>query len=121
MSSQAQHSIKVTIPGGSPDLTFEASHQLIDELNLVSGTIASRDTEKGSSPGSKGDPVTLGTIILAAITAGVAKQVAGVLVSYIKRNPKYVIEIGQIKLTKDYATENDVNAINAIAAELGRK
>jgi hypothetical protein len=120
VNSEARRSIKLTVPGGSPDLTFEASHQLIDELNSVAGPIASKHAEKGSS-GSKGDPVTLGTIILAAISAGVAKQVAGVLISYIKRNPKYVIEIGQIKITKDYATAKDVNAINAIAGELGRK
>jgi hypothetical protein len=120
MDTESGHILSLTIPNGSPDLVFDASQELIRELNLVAGPVASRKTDKGAA-GSRGDPVTLGTIVLAAISAGVAKQIAQVLVAYIKRNSKYVVQVGTVKITKDYASTKDIDAINLIAQELSRK
>jgi hypothetical protein len=120
MDTDEGHIVNLTISNGSPDLVFEVSQELIRELNLVAGPVASRKAEKGGA-GSKGDPVTMGTIILAAISAGVAKQIAQVLVAYIKRNSKLVVKVGTVTITKDYASAKEVEAINALAEKLSRK
>jgi hypothetical protein len=119
MDTDQGHIVSLTVPNGSPDLVFDASQELIKELNLVAGPVASRKAEKGGT-GSRGVPLTLGTIILASISAGVAKQIARVIVAYIQRNPKYVIQVGTVKITKEFASSKDVEAINAIAQELNR-
>jgi len=120
MNTDDRNIVSLTIPNGSPDLVFDASQELIKEVNLVAGPVASRKTEKGGA-GSRGDPLTLGAIVLAAISAGVAKQIAQVLVAYINRNPKYVVQVGAVKITKEFASSKDVEAINMIAHELSRK
>jgi len=112
--------VKVSAPGAPPDLVFNATQQLISEINRELGPVASRAAEKGE-PGDKGDAVTLGTIVLALISAGITKQIAQVLISYVKRNPRYVVQIGKIKITKDHASANDVSLINSLVLELTPK
>jgi hypothetical protein len=117
MVADSERILTLSIPGGSPDLVFEASQQLIKELNSVQGRVASRKEEK-SGAGTKGDPVTLGVIVLALISAGITKQIADVLIEYIKRNPKVVIKVGTVELTADYASTKKMEALNSIAQQL---
>jgi hypothetical protein len=120
MVADSEPMITLTIPGASPDLVLDASQRLIEELNTIQGRIASRKAQK-NDPGSKGgDWVLVGQIVLAAISAGVAKQIAQVLIAYIKRNPKYSVQVGTIKITKDYASASEVEVINSIAEQLSR-
>jgi hypothetical protein len=114
------HIVTLSIPNASADLTFEATQQLITELNLVAGPVASRGTEK-PSPGSRGDPVTIGQIVLSFISGGALRQVAQALVAYAKRNPKYIVQVGDLKITKDYASTKEVEAINVLVEQLSRK
>jgi hypothetical protein len=120
MHSDGDSVIQVSAPGAPPDLVFNATQQLISEINREAGPVASRAPEKGE-PGAKGDPITLGTIVLALISAGITKQIAQVLISYVKRNPRYVVQIGKIKITKDHASTNDVSLINSLVLELTPK
>jgi hypothetical protein len=117
MVADSERIVTLTIPGGSSDLVFEATQQLIRELNSVQGRVASRKEEK-SGAGTKGDPVTLGVIVLALISAGITKQIADVLIEYIKRNPKVVIKVGTVELTADYASAKKLEALNSIAQQL---
>jgi hypothetical protein len=117
MVGDSERILTLSIPGGSPDLVFEASQQLIKELNSVQGRVASRKQEE-SGTGTKGDPVTLGVIVLALISAGITKQIADVLAEYIKRNPKVVIKVGTVELTADYASTKKIEALNSIAQQL---
>jgi len=112
--------IEVSAPGASSDLVADVTQRLMTELNRELGPVASRVAEK-AAPGAKGDPVTLGAIVLALISAGVTKQIAQILVQYIKRNPRYVIQVGKIKITKDHASKDDVALINSLVQELNAK
>jgi hypothetical protein len=119
MSSHAQVSIELSVPDASADLTFNAAQGLINELNRELGQVAQRKSQDAAG-GTRGDLVTVGQIALALISAGITKQIAQVLISYIKRNPRYTIQIGKIKLTKDFVSTKDVAAMNALVEELKR-
>jgi hypothetical protein len=112
--------IEVSAPGAPSDLVFNVTQQLVTELNRELGPVASRVTEK-AAPGAKGDMVSLGQIALALISAGITQQIAQILIQYIKRNPRYVIQVGKIKITKDHASKNDVALINSLVQELNAK
>jgi hypothetical protein len=110
--------ITLSIPLASPDLVLEKSQELINELNSVQGRVAPR-MEGKSGTGTKGDPVTLGAIALALISAGITKQIANVLIEFIKRNPKLIIKVGTVELTADYASTKRLEALNSIVQQLG--
>ncbi len=112
--------IEVSAPGAPSDLVFNTTQQLVAELNRELGPVASRVTEK-AAPGAKGDMVSLGQIALALISAGITQQIAQILIQYIKRNPRYVIQVGKIKITKEHASGNDVALINSLVQELNAK
>jgi hypothetical protein len=112
--------IEVSVPDGSSDLIANVTQQLVTELNTEIGPVASHVSKKGT-PGTKGDVVSLGQIALALLSAGITKQIAQILVQYIKRNPRYVIQVGKIKITKEYASKNDVTLINSLVQELSAK
>ena len=112
--------IEVSAPGAPSDLVFNVTQQLVAELNRELGPVASRVTEK-AAPGAKGDIVSLGQIALALISAGITQQIAQILIQYIKRNPRYVIQVGKIKITKEHASGNDVALINSLVQELDAK
>jgi hypothetical protein len=120
MDREISSIIEVSAPGAPSDLVFNVTQQLITELNREIGPVASRVAEKAAS-GTKGDLVSLGQIALALISAGITKQIAEILVHYIRRNPRYVIQVGKIKITKDHASKDDVTLINALVQELAAK
>ena len=109
--------IELSIPGAPPDTVANATQQLVTELNREIGPIASRISDK-AQPGARGDVALLGQIALALISGGVTGQIARILVQYIKRNPRYVLIVGNTKITKDYASREDIEAINSLVLEL---
>jgi len=68
-------------------LTHEFSKTLNDETE-AKATIP----EKSGGPGSKGDPITLGTIILTALSSGTVVALFNVIKSYIERKPSLELE-----------------------------
>jgi hypothetical protein len=112
--------IEVNVPGAPSDLVANVTQELIGELNTQVGPVASRISEKVPA-GSRGEVISFGQIALALISAGVTKQIAQILIQYIKRNPRYVIQVGAVKITKDYASKDDVAAINSLVRELNIK
>ena len=68
-------------------LTRELSKTLNDETEAK----ATLPEETGES-GSKGDPITLGTIILTALTSGTVVALFNVIKSYIERKPSLELE-----------------------------
>jgi hypothetical protein len=107
-----KHAIVFSIAGeGLPDDSVaEAKAQLVRDLN-DQGPIAT-PVSAGAKRGEKGDLVTVGQIGLALISAGLVQQVARVIVEFIKRNQKYTIQIGNIKVTRDHASNKDIETIN---------
>ena len=69
-------------------LTLELSKTLNDETEAKATM-----PEKPGGPGSKGDPITLGTIILTALSSGTVVALFNVTKSYIERKPSLEIEL----------------------------
>ena len=69
-------------------LTLELSKTLNDETE-AKATIP----EKPGGPGSKGDPITLGTIILTALSSGTVIALFNVIKSYIERKPSLELQL----------------------------
>ena len=68
-------------------LTLELSKTLNDETE-AKATLP----ENSGGPGSKGDPITLGTIILTALSSGTVVALFNVIKSYLERKPSLELE-----------------------------
>ena len=117
MTDASDRVICVAVPGGSEDLVYEASQILINEINSVVGPVASIKTEHRET-GAKGEFIVVGTVILAAVSKEIAKKIADVLIDYARRNPKYEVKVENLKITKDYASFDEVKAINDLVEKL---
>ncbi len=60
---------------------------------------------------TKGAVELIGQVGLALLSADLLKHIAQVIVEFIKRNDRYSIELGDIKITKDNATAQDMERI----------
>ena len=69
------------------DLTCELSQTLRKETE-VDTTLP----EGAGGPGTKGDPITLGTILITALTSGTVVALFNVLKSYFERRPTLEME-----------------------------
>jgi hypothetical protein len=69
------------------DLTQELNQTLRKETGVKTGL-----PEGAAGPGTRGDPVTLGTIILTALTSGTVVALFNVLKTYFERKPTLVME-----------------------------
>ena len=69
-------------------LTLELSKTLNDETEAKAAI-----PENYGGPGSKGDPITLGTIILTALSSGTVVALFNVIKSYIERKPSLELEL----------------------------
>ncbi len=85
--------------------------RLIREINDL-GPIAT-PLFAPAAPGTKGAIEKLGEIGVALVSGGVVKSLASVLVEFIKRNPRYVLKVGDITISKDHATRRDIEVIHA--------
>ena len=84
-----------TLQLSANDLSDEDLQKLTRELsNSVNDETEAKATlpEKPSGPGSKGDPITLNTIILTALSSGTVVALFNVIKSYIERKPSLELE-----------------------------
>ena len=75
--------------------------------------------------GSRGDPVTIGTILLASLTSGSAVALFGVLKSYFERNSSLEMELRRgdgrtLKVRSDNLSSGQLNRTLDMAAEFLR-
>ena len=100
----------------SADLSNGRLAQLTDDLerDLSRAGIEARSVQAPSLPGEKGEPITLGVLILTLVTSGAIKALIGCLKTYISQEPSLVIN-----LKRPDGTQVTVNARNVNAPELG--
>ena len=70
------------------ELVFSLTQTVNQETDLTA-----RPPEEAAGTGSKGDPVTLGEIFIAALSSGTVVALLQVLKSYVERKPTLRIEI----------------------------
>ena len=73
--------------GDLQKLTLDLSRTLNDETDAISVI-----PENPGGSGNKGDPITLGTLILTALSSGTVVALFNVLKSYIERKPSLEME-----------------------------
>jgi len=94
----------------------EAQERLVRELN-EDGPIAELVT-RDELTGSKGVVEVLGQVGIALLSAGALKHIAQVLTGFVKRNDRYEIRVGDIKITRDHASEKEIKHINKVLFEI---
>lgn len=112
MSSHDSHDVvaNILVRGAPPSVAMEVQEQFVHELNEV-GPIAEGLTSE-RQPGERGVAELLGQVGLKLLSAGVIKHIAQVMVAVVKRSDRYEIHIGDIKVSKDRASPEDVDRIN---------
>jgi hypothetical protein len=98
-------------------LTLELSKTLNDETEMKASL-----QEKASGPGSKGDPITLGTIVLTAISSGTVVALFNVIKSYIERKPSLEFEFKrksgiQLKIKAEQLSKEQIDQTIQMANE----
>lgn len=111
MSSDEKVVISIGAQGMSDDSIEQTKERLIRDFNESGFRLAS-PVLKPSKSGEKGDVITVGQIGLALISAGLVQQAARIAVEFIKRNSKFTLQIGDIKISKDHASTIDIKVIS---------
>jgi hypothetical protein len=109
MPAQYDVVLRIVAPGVPPDVISHAQQQLVDQFN-ERAPIADF-LRQNRQEGTKGDVELIGHIGLALLSANVLKHIATVIIEFARRNKRYSIEVGDVKITKDHATAKDMDHI----------
>jgi hypothetical protein len=90
-----------------PDVVSLAQQQLVNELN-ERAPIA--DFVRERRPETKGTSELM-QVGLTLLSAGLVKHTAQVIVEFLRRNDRYSLKIGDIEITKDHASAQDMERI----------
>jgi hypothetical protein len=101
------HISAAELPDG---VVLRAQQELIRELNERGPIAEARD--RGAQAGTKGVALEFGQISLALLSAGLVKHIAQIIIEFVKRNERYEIIVGDIKLSKDHASADEVEKVN---------
>ena len=113
----------------SSDLATEdlqnLTHELFCALNEETETTATLPEEPGEG-GAKGDPITLGTIVLTALSSGTVVALFNVLRTYFERKPSLEMEFqrsdGQkFKIRSEQLDKSQVEQAMKLAKEFLRE
>lgn len=89
--------LEFTLKLDSPDLDEEELDQartnLLDELVELDGCTAEVLPEGKAPPGAKGEPVTLGTIVISLASAGVLTALVECLRSWLSRDDRHRVQL----------------------------
>jgi hypothetical protein len=103
-----------------PDsVVFRAQEQLISELN-ERGPIADA-LDEGPQAGTKGLALEFGQIGLTLLSAGLVKNIAQIIIEFVKRNPRYEVRVGDIKISKDHASAREMEEVNNLLLKIMAK
>ncbi len=108
--------LQLRAPAVPPAVVADAQERLVSELN-ERGPIAVMVSDD-KAPGGKGILELLGQIGISLLSPDLIKHVAQVIVEFVKRNDSYEISVGNIKISKEHATENDVERINTVLLKI---
>jgi hypothetical protein len=96
-----------------PDsVVLRAQEDLIRELN-ERGPIADALNQVPLA-GAKGLILEFGQIGLALLSAGLVKHIAQIIIEFVKRNDRYEIIVGDIKISKDKASAHEMEKLNEL-------
>jgi hypothetical protein len=83
----------ITDPGASDEQKQQLARDLVRTLSRETDIIAALPEPALAESGSRGDPVTLGTIVLTFLTGGSAAALIKVLESYFQRKSSLQVEL----------------------------
>ena len=82
------------VAGDDQEKSFFLSQEFSSDVARLSGVVSRAPAPAPSDPGKRGDPVTLGAIIIAAVSSGGAlSALVGTIGSYLVRDRRTEVEI----------------------------
>ena len=84
--------LSLVAKGSDPEQLHAITSDLCNTLNRETD-VEAHLPEKMAEAGAKGDPITIGTVVLAFLTTGAAAKLFDVFKSYFERDPKLEIEL----------------------------
>jgi hypothetical protein len=82
------------LAGNDEERSFSLSREFSSDVARLSGVVSHAPPPAAPEPGKKGDPVTMGAIIIAAISGGGAlTALVGTIGSYLARDRRTEVEI----------------------------
>jgi len=83
--------LSISRGGLEPEDVDRLSRELERELTETGGVMLNA-APRSAAPGQRGDPITVGTLLLAAITSGTVSAVFSVIKSYVDRGDELTFE-----------------------------
>jgi Effector Associated Constant Component 1 len=82
------------VAGDDQEKSFFLSREFSSDVARLSGVVSRAPPAAASEPGKRGDPITLGAIIIAAVSGGGAlTALVGTIGSYLARDRRTEVEI----------------------------
>ena len=111
----------LTAPSLPSDTLLAKQEELIREINEEFGPIATPSYSKEDSTAKGEGLIILGQIALAAISAGLIKHFATVIVEFLKRNERFTFQLGDLMITKDHASADDISKLASVILKLQKR
>jgi hypothetical protein len=98
-----QKNILLSLDFGSPygvESIYDSTRQVAVDLTEIEGLATSFPEADHTTPGSKGDPITVGTVLITLLEAGAISSLVAFLSSWMSRDVQRIItlQIGENKL-----------------------
>ena len=108
MSADHDLILEISAPGIPREVVSRVQEQFVRELN-ERAPIADALTQE--QPGRKGLLELVGHVGLALLTPDLVGYIGRVIVEFVKRNDRYSITVGDIVISKDNASAQDMDRI----------
>ena len=106
------------LAGDDEEKSLSLSQEFASNVARLSGVVSRAPPSTAHEPGKRGDPLTLGTIVIAAISSGAISALVTTIGSYLTRDNRNEVEISRpdgLKITISSARTNLAELQGAIA------
>jgi len=83
------------LAGGEEEKSFYLSQEFAADVARLSGVVSRTSSAAAPEPGQRGDPVTLGAIVIAAASGGALTALVNTIGSYLTRDKRTEMEISR--------------------------
>jgi Effector Associated Constant Component 1 len=83
------------LAGGDEEKSFYLSQEFAADVARLSGVVSRTPSAAAPEPGQRGDPVTLGAIVIAAASGGALTALVNTIGSYLTRDKRTEMEISR--------------------------
>jgi Effector Associated Constant Component 1 len=81
------------LAGSDEERSFSLSREFASDVARLSGVVSHAPPAAAPEPGKRGDPITLGAIVIAAASGGALTALVNTIGSYLSRDRRTEVEI----------------------------